>query len=67
MPLDDQGGSDAPAAVEGRVFEAGREPTMHYAGVAGRWPETFDLRLLAGRTFYDHEIQSGAPGRARQR
>ena len=61
VPLDDQGGSDAPAAVEGRVFEAGREPTMHYAGVAGRWVETFDLRLLAGRSFYDHEIQGGAP------
>ena len=50
VPLDDQGGSDAPAAVEGRTFDSGREPTVHYAGVAGRWPETFDLRVLAGRT-----------------
>ena len=41
VPLDDQGGSDAPAAIEGRAFEEGRAPTVHYAGVAGRWPETF--------------------------
>jgi hypothetical protein len=34
---------------------------VHYAGVAGRWPETFDLRVLAGRTFYDHELQGTAP------
>jgi predicted permease len=60
VPLDDQGGSDAPAAVEGRAFEDGREPTVHYAGVAGRWPETFDLRLLAGRSFHDHELQGTA-------
>ena len=51
VPLDDQGGSDAPAAIEGRTFEEGREPEVHYAGVAGRWPETFDLRLSpAGRS-----------------
>ena len=61
VPLDDQGGSDAPAVVEGRVFEAGREPTVHYAGVAGQWVETFNLRLLAGRSFYDHEIHAAAP------
>jgi predicted permease len=60
VPLDDQGGSDAPAAIEGRVFETGREPTVHYAGVAGRWPETFALRLLAGRSFYDHELHGAA-------
>jgi putative ABC transport system permease protein len=60
VPLDDQGGSDAPAAVEGRVFEAGREPTVYFAGVAGRWPETFGLRLIAGRTFYEYELTSDA-------
>jgi putative ABC transport system permease protein len=61
VPLDDQGGSDAPAVVEGRVFEAGREPTVHYAGVAGQWVETFNLRLLAGRSFYNQEIHAAAP------
>jgi putative ABC transport system permease protein len=61
VPLDDQGGSDSPAAVDGRSFEDGREPTVHYAGVARRWPETFDVRLLAGRTFYEHELQGTAP------
>jgi predicted permease len=61
VPLDDQGGSDAPALVDGRTFEEGREPTVHYAGVAGHWPETFDLRLLAGRSFLDYELQSTAP------
>jgi hypothetical protein len=29
--------------------------------VAGRWPETFDLRLLAGRTFNDQELRTDAP------
>jgi predicted permease len=61
VPLDDQGGSDGPAAVEGRTFEEGREPTLHYAGVAGHWPETFDVRVSIGRTFSDHELQSAAP------
>jgi predicted permease len=60
VPLDDQGGSDAPAAVEGRAFE-GREPTVHYAGVAGRWPETFDVPIVSGRTFYGHELRTMAP------
>jgi predicted permease len=59
VPLDDQGGSDAPVAIEGRQFEEGREPTVHYAGVAGRWPETFDVPLLAGRTFFEHELAGG--------
>jgi predicted permease len=61
VPLDDQGGSDAPAAVEGRTFDAGREPTVQYAGVAGRWPETFDLPITTGRTFLDHELGTNAP------
>jgi len=61
VPLDDQGGSDAPVAIEGRVFAEGREPEVHYAGVAGKWLDTFDLRLVAGRTFFDHELQSKAP------
>jgi predicted permease len=61
VPLDDQGGSDAPVEIEERTVEAGRQPTVHYAGIAGRWVETFDLRLLAGRTFYEHELQSRSP------
>ncbi|HEY7475568.1 MAG TPA: ABC transporter permease [Vicinamibacterales bacterium] len=61
VPLDDQGGSDAPADVEGRTFEKGSEPEVHYAGVAGRWPETFDLRLVSGRTFYPDELLTAAP------
>jgi putative ABC transport system permease protein len=61
VPLDDQGGSDAPVVIEGRPLESEREPTVHYAGVAGHWPETFDLRLIAGRTFYDHELVRDAP------
>jgi len=60
VPLDDQGGADAPAMVDGHAFEAGREPTVQYAGVAGRWPETFDVRLVAGRTFTEHELSSDA-------
>ncbi len=61
VPLDDQGGLDAPAEVEGQTFDAGREPTVQYAGIAGRWPETFDVRLLAGRTFREREISADAP------
>jgi len=61
VPLDDQGGSDGPAAIEGRAVEEGREPIVHYAGIAGRWPETFDLHLIAGRTFYDHELLQATP------
>jgi len=60
VPLDDQGGSDGPAAVEGRVFEEGKEPTVHFAGVAGRWPETFAVGVN-GRTFTDTELESQAP------
>jgi putative ABC transport system permease protein len=61
VPLDDQGGSDSPAEIEGRTFDEGRAPTLHYAGVAGRWPETFDLRLIGGRTFHEHELAGTAP------
>jgi putative ABC transport system permease protein len=62
VPLDDQGGSDAQVVIEGRGSEpGGREPAVHYAGVAGQWPETFDVRLIAGRTFYDHELTRDAP------
>ncbi len=39
----------------------GRELTVHYAGVAGRWPETFDLHLVAGRTFHADELRRDAP------
>ena len=60
VPLDDQGGTDAMAAVEGRVFDEGKEPEIHYAGVAGRWPETFDVRV-EGRTFFEHELEQRAP------
>jgi putative ABC transport system permease protein len=61
VPLDDQGGSDGAAAIEGRTFDEGRAPTVHYAGVAGHWVETFDLRILEGRSFFDHELRSTAP------
>jgi len=61
VPLDDQGGSDSVALVEGRNFEEGREPTVHYAGVAGRWLETFDLRLTSGRTFHESELLGTTP------
>jgi len=60
VPLDDQGGTDAVVAVEGRVFDEGKEPEIHYAGVAGRWPETFDVRV-EGRTFFEHELEERAP------
>jgi putative ABC transport system permease protein len=61
VPLDDQGGSDAAAAIEGRAFDEGRAPVVHYAGVAGRWLDTFDRRLLDGRAFFDYELQTSAP------
>ena len=61
VPLDDQGGSEESVLVEGRVFEEGKEPTVQFAGVAGKWLETFDLRLVAGRTFEDHELTTDAP------
>jgi len=60
VPLDDQGGTDAEAPVEGRVFDEGKAPEVHYAGVAGRWPETFDVRV-EGRTFYEQELEQRAP------
>jgi hypothetical protein len=60
VPLDDQGGSDEPAEVEGRAFPQGQEPTVHFAGVAGRWPETFDVRVTPGRTFFPQEVETGA-------
>lgn len=60
VPLDDQGGADVQAAIEGRTFEEGKEPEIHYAGVAGRWPETLDVRVQ-GRTFFPHELEQRAP------
>ena len=36
------------------------EPEIHYVGVAGRWPETFDVRV-EGRTFFEHELEQRAP------
>jgi putative ABC transport system permease protein len=61
VPLDDQGGSDATAAIEGQTFESGREPSLHYAGVAGRWLETFNVPLIRGRNFDDDELRRAAP------
>jgi predicted permease len=61
VPLDDQGGSDAAVAIEGRAFDAENAPEIHVAGVAGRWLETFDLRPISGRGFYDHELQAATP------
>jgi predicted permease len=61
VPLDDQGGSDGPVIVEGRTFEEGKEPTIQYAGVAGRWPETFDVPILEGRTFDESELAAAIP------
>src|SRR5207342_3480620 len=61
VPLDDQGGSDGPVQIDGQKFEEGKEPTVYYAGVAGQWPETFDLRVVDGRTFYEQELLSKAP------
>jgi putative ABC transport system permease protein len=61
VPLDDQGGSDAAVAIDGRTFDAGREPAVHYAGVAGRWLETFDVPLVRGRNFADDELRRVAP------
>jgi predicted permease len=61
VPLDDQGGSDVPVAIEGRAFDAAQAPEIHFAGVAGRWLQTFNLRLVAGRGFHDHELQAATP------
>jgi predicted permease len=61
VPLDDRGGSDASIAIAGRPVDPRSAPVIHFAGVAGRWPETFDVRLIAGRPFHDHELQTAAP------
>ena len=56
VPLDDQGGSDATAEIEGRTFPEGREPTVHYAGVTDHWPETFAVSVSPGRAFLPDEL-----------
>jgi hypothetical protein len=61
VPLDDQGGSDVAIAIDGRPFDPGSAPEILLAGVAGRWLETFDVRLIAGRAFDDRELQAAAP------
>ena len=61
VPLDDQGGSDATAEIEGRTFPEGREPTVHYAGVTDRWPETFAVNVSPGRAFLPDELRRDAP------
>ena len=68
VPLDDQGGSDAPAEIEGRVFEEGkraRRSTTPAWRADGRRRST--CGSSSGRTFYDHELQSRRAGCARQR
>jgi putative ABC transport system permease protein len=61
VPLDDQGGSDSPAAVEGRAFQESDAATVTFAGVAGRWVDTFGVPLVAGRTFHHDELANKAP------
>lgn len=61
VPLDDQGGSDATAEIDGRTFPEGREPTVHYAGVTDRWPETFGVTAAPGRAFLPDELSRSAP------
>ena len=61
VPLDDQGGSDVPVAIEGRAFDAENAPEIHVAGLAGQWLETFGLHAVTGRGFYDHELQAATP------
>jgi predicted permease len=60
VPLDDQGGRDTQVAIEGHTYAEGKEPTIQYAGVAGAWPETFNVPV-EGRTFTDQEL-TGSPG-----
>jgi hypothetical protein len=45
---------------KGALFDEGKEPTVQFAGVAGRWPETFGLGVK-GRAFTDTELESQAP------
>ncbi len=67
VPLDDQGGSDGPAEIEGRTFGEGREPTVHYAGVAGHWPETFDVKADRGPHLSRRRAAEPDARRARER
>jgi predicted permease len=60
VPLDDQGGRDTQVAIEGHTYAEGKEPTIQYAGVAGAWPETFNVSV-EGRTFSDQEL-TGSTG-----
>jgi len=60
VPLDDQGGRDTQVAIEGHTYAEGKEPTIQYAGVAGAWPETFNVPV-EGRTFSDQEL-TGSTG-----
>jgi hypothetical protein len=49
-------------SLESIAAHSGRSATLNdAAGVAGRWVETFDVRVEAGRTFYEHELQDRTP------
>lgn len=55
VPLDDGGNGDA-VIIDGVPVEEGKEPNfIFYTGVAGHWTQTFDAKVVRGRTFTDNE------------
>ena len=54
IPLDG-GGASSRVRVPGKVFDAGREPRLFYAGVSAHYLETLGATLLLGRGFTEQE------------
>ena len=60
IPLDG-GGTESRVVVDGVASEAGREPSVFFAGVSRRFFETLDIPLIRGRGFTDAESQLASP------
>ena len=54
------GGSGGGVIVEGKDVEKGKEPFFSWTGVSGRWPETFGVKILSGRTLSASELRDSA-------
>ena len=61
IPLDDEGGSQGEAVIQGASAPSAAGPTILYSSVAGHWFKTFGVHLLAGREFTEQELRDSMP------
>lgn len=59
IPLED-GGAGSPVIIDGVDVERGKERFISWTGVAGRWTETFGVKIVRGRTFTANETRDSS-------